>query len=341
MTTYIEAPAMQVAHGGLLRVANVIDVTNPRAEGVTYLSEACGTAAIVPGDICGMTTATISQSGTTLTVALTHAPAGRYSITWDGPGAPVTNVVRGPNPVTTFTVTAGAAQTVDITSDVGIARLFTGLTLPLATPVVVEFGEKTFQPITTVAGKPFTVYKGVNCDYLGEDQTLWAEKAFGLGEGRAVEEGVLRQILATASAVDLTPGTVPTIRRGISLLEGYAALAYGGVPTLHVSHTVTSLALTDGVFRSTEDFVVSSKQGAKVANGGGYEDNLGPTGAVAAAGEAWVYISGTVTLVRDSVASYRALEWEKNSQFALAERTYTPLVECFVAATRVKLENTP
>lgn len=340
MTVYIEAPSTQTAPGGLLSVAHVVDSNANPTEGLTYLSEACGTAAVVPGSLCGMATVTLSQTGLNLTVSISDAPAGLYTFTYDGPGAPVVQTALGPNPTTTFTVTNGAAQVVDITSNVGIATAFSGLTLPLATPVVLEVGEKLFQKISVVTGDPFTIYKGVECLYVGDDDTEWARRALAVGEGRAVEEGVLRQILTRASTVNLTPGSgAVKIRRGVSLLEGYAAQVYGGVPTIHASRTVASLALTDRAFQSDDAFRVTTRQGAVVANGGGYEANLGPNQVVPAAGEAWLYITGTVTLVRSEVDAYRALDWKRNNQQALAERIYTPLVECFVAAVRVTLEN--
>lgn len=337
MVDYIEVTPSAPLPGGLLAVANVIESANPRPL-LTYASEACGTAAVVPGDLCGMAEVVLSQSGTTLTVSILNAPAGTYVITEDGVGALQTRTVQGPNPTTTFTVAAGASV-VDISSTSGVDTAL-NVTLPIASPTSFPVGEKLFQPISFPQGRPFFIYKGVNCQYLGDDQTQWAERAFAGGEGRAVEEGVMRQTLAVASTTDLTPGTgAVTIRRGLALLEGYAAQIYGPMPLLHISRTITALALTDGALRSTPAFEVQTGQGVPVANGAGYEINIGPTGAVAPAGEAWAYISGQVTLSRTPVLSERTLEWTKNDQIALAERAYTPLVECFVAAVRVKLEN--
>lgn len=336
MVNYVEVTPSAPLPGGLLSVANVVDVATPRPA-LAYASEACGTAAVVPGDLCGMATVTLSQVGATLTVSISAAPAGTYTISEDGVGAPVVKTVRGPDPSTTFTVAAGASV-IDISSTNGIDTTL-NVTFPIAAPVSYVVGEKLFQPILIVQGSPFTVYKGVECSYVGEDHTSWAERALAVGEARAVEEGVMRQVLAVATTTDLTPGAgAVSIRMGLALLEGYAAQVYGGTPVLHVSRTLAALALTDDALKASETFRVHTAQGVPAANGGGYEINIGPTGAVAAAGEAWVYISGQVTLARDAVASYRALDWKQNDQTAIAERSYTPLVECFVAAVRVNLE---
>lgn len=337
MVDYIEVTPSAPLPGGLLAVANIVESANPRPL-LTYASEACGTAAVVPGDLCGMAEIVLSQVGTTLTVAINNAPAGTYTISEDGTGALQTKTARGPNPTTTFTVAAGASV-VDISSTNGIDTTL-NVTLPIATPTTYQVGEKLFQPVSFPEGRPFHIYKGVNCQYLGEDQTQWAERAFGHGEARAVEEGVMRQVLAVAGTTDLTPGAgAVNLRLGLAMLEGYAAQMYGATPLMHVSRTVTALAIGDGLLRSTPTFEVQTGQGVPVANGAGYEVNIGPSGAVAPAGEAWAYISGQVTLSRTPVFSERTLEWTKNDQIALAERSYTPLVECFVAAVRVKLEN--
>lgn len=341
MVDYIEAPAGRAAPGGLLSVANIVPLNDFGAnDGTGYQTEACGTALVVPGDLCGMTSVTFSQSGTTLTVTFSNAPFGLYTVTEDGVGAPVTKTAAGANMSLTFTVAAGPSV-VDITSNTGIDTAV-NLTFPLGAPTTVEVGEKIFQGVETVLGNPFTVYKGVDCQYLKGNFEDWARTALENGEGRAVEEAVLRSLLANSllAPVDLTPGTgAVSIRTGVALLEGYAAQAYGGRPLMHASRTITSLALTDRAFQSDDAFHVSTRQGVPVANGGGYEINVGPGNVVPAAGEAWIYITGQVTLARTEIDTYGALDWTKNDQQAIAERTYVPLVECFIAAVRVKLEN--
>lgn len=71
-----------------------------------------------------------------------------------------------------------------------------------------------------------------------------------------------------------------------------------------------------------------------VQNTTGYEAPV-----VAAADEAWVYVTGPVVLGRDEIRTESAFQTALNDGTALAERTYIGSVECYVAAIRVTLED--
>lgn len=196
---------------------------------------------------------------------------------------------------------------------------------------------KVFDPITTIVGSPFVVYKGVECQDLNDDDTAWAAGALALGESVAVERGVMGGALQ--GATDLTPvGGPVSLINGIAALEGWAASNYGGLATLHVPRSVATRALAREVFENSLDWTITTRQGSLVANGGGYENNVGPDGTPAPAGQAWLYITGQITLVRTPVVSNRVLAHTDNNQMALAERSYVALVECIKGAIRIALE---
>lgn len=199
--------------------------------------------------------------------------------------------------------------------------------------------EKNFTQIDVVSGLPFTIYRAVECKDLTDDNVSWALTALQFGESVGVERGLLRGTFVSPETVDLTPasGTLSLVN-GVAALEGYAASHYGGTPILHIPRSVVTRGLARTVFMTNLDWTVATGQGTPVANGGGYEDNLGPDGTVPDAGEAWLYITGHVTLLRTPVTSVQVPDVRNNNQQALAERQYTPLVECFVAAVRVTLE---
>src|SRR5690606_33777473 len=133
--------------------------------------------------------------------------------------------------------------------------------------------------------------------------------------------------------VNLTAGGDPvTVKGGIGMLEGYAAQQYGAVPTLHAPRSV--VPMMEDLEREA-DGSLTTIQGTKIANGGGYESNIGPDGNEAPAGQAWLYMTGEVVLYRTAIQSHEAPQYEVNLHKALAERVYVPTVECFIAAVLV------
>lgn len=337
---YIDAPEVTPLPGGLLAVANVVDSTDPHAmNGTTYLSEACGVADIVPGDNCGMLTVTITAtSATAADIAFTGTPGGAYTITLDD-GEP-SAVVFGPNPEFTLDSIADGPHTITLTSSGGATWTSDEFTWPLTVGLenVIALGSKTAQQIDVVSGQPFTVYRMTECKDLHGDDTAWARRSLELGEAHAVESGFMQSHLAQPTTALPNGTTAVSLTNGIAILEGYAADVYGGVPTLHIPRSVVTRALAVGALVPGADWRVNTPQGVDVANGGGYSLNLGPTGEPAPAGQAWLYITGLVTLLRGQVIANRVLDNENNNQVVLAERTYVPSVDCFTAAVLVTLE---
>lgn len=204
--------------------------------------------------------------------------------------------------------------------------------------------EKTFNEIDIFEGTPFAVYKGVECVSMADDDSDWARRGLELTEHIAVEEGMAASIFAGATDLTPTPGTPLGVDAGIALLEGWAGANYGGTPVLHMDRQVASIALGHGPLRSDENYRVTSKQGALVANGGGYWRMNGPTGAAPDDGESWVYVTGTVTIARGPIITNRVIPGidetgaHTNIQRALAERMIAVTTECILAAVLVETE---
>lgn len=208
---------------------------------------------------------------------------------------------------------------------------------------------KTFDnAIAWQSGIKFAAYGGVLCKSVGLDVAAMlaeVERVFEQGESIAVEAALMAQRFKAdtkwgAAPVDLTPtsGAVcPEV--GVGLLEGHAARNYaGGVPTLHVPVSVASVMMGLGGQVAFQNDVLLSKLGAKVAAGGGYDfPNLGPTGAAAAEGEKWMYATGEVLVVKGPVEVRDAIDYENNDVYALAERPYIAVVDCYTAAVRVQV----
>lgn len=337
---YIDAPVLTPLPGGLLSVARVIDSGDPHAlSGTTYMSQACGVAQPVPGDACGMLAVTITATDAdSASFVFTGTPGGSYTIALDS--GSVSARVFGPNPSFTLDGITAGAHTITLAAADGSDWTSAEFTWPLTVglPNVLALGTKTPSQVSVVSGAPFSIYKTVECQDLIEDDSAWAREALALGEAHAVESAFMQAVLAQPTTVLPNGTTAVSLINGIALLEGYAADVYGASPTLHMPRSVaTRAAAHDGITPGL-DWTMTTLQGSPVANGGGYSLNLGPTGAPAPAGQAWLYVTGAVTLVRGSVQVHRVLDHTVNNQVTLAERTYVPSVDCFAAAVLVTLE---
>lgn len=202
--------------------------------------------------------------------------------------------------------------------------------------------EKTFGETTVVESiPPFAVYKGVQCVDMTGDDSSWAEHGLELTEHIAVEHRVMAELLTGATDLTPTPGTPVSVRHGIAILERIAGETYGGVPVFHMSRDTATIGLSDGPLENDSNYRITTKQGSLVANGGGYYMNLDPTtGTPAPAGQAWIYVTGAVTIVRGPVVTNRVfgIDQKINLQQALAERLVTVSSECIKYAVLVELE---
>lgn len=181
--------------------------------------------------------------------------------------------------------------------------------------------------------EPFTLYKGIEHSLLLGGQTDVAA-LFSAGETYGVEKALQADVLNTlATDITPTPGTpVTNIKYAIGLLEQYAADNYVGLPLMHGNRT--AVALASDFIEDIGSFKLHTVQGTPIANGGGYGP-AGPGAVTAGAGEAWLYISGGVTILRGPLDVYPAHNLKGNRSLALAERTYVPVVDSFVAAILV------
>ena len=208
-----------------------------------------------------------------------------------------------------------------------------------------ERAEKTFGEIEVVSGDPFAVYKGVTCTWMVDDDSEWARHGLELTEHIAVEEAMWAHVFTGATDITPAPGTPLTVAQGIAVLEGYAGANYGGVPVLHMDRQIASLGLAQQSLTFDLNYTITTKQGALVANGGGYLGMNDPSGDPPDAGEAWIYLTGAVTVVRTPVITTRVIPGTDsttgqhvNVQSALAERMIAVTAECILAAVLVETE---
>lgn len=213
----------------------------------------------------------------------------------------------------------------------GVNYVIGDVTPPQPIPAAGE--DKDFGIFEALAdADPFTLYKGIEyAMLLGANPDV--EKLFSVGESYGVEKAL--QPILNDKAVDLTPtsGTpVTNIMYAYGLLEQYAADHYAGMPLLHGNKIAVSLA--SQFLADSGSGVLHSKLGTPIAIGGGY-GTAGPGGVEAGAGEAWLYVTGGVTILRGPLDVYPTANLKGNRSLVLAERTYVPIVDSFVAAILV------
>lgn len=200
--------------------------------------------------------------------------------------------------------------------------------------VPTDGSEKQFDQLPLIEGAPFAIYRGVDVSMFQRNEAVTvARDAFGAGESYAVERAV-QELVLNPQAEDITPTAGTPVTNGkyaAGLLEQYAAENYGGLPLLHADRATTTLFAPD---QDADGWKLHTNQGTPIANGGGYS-RTGPGGTVAPDGAGWVYISGQVHIWRGELNVVSGYELAANRNLGLAEATYVPTVDCFVAAILV------
>lgn len=368
---YVEAPPVTPLPYGLLSAALVLDdLTGHRQMGVQYEPEACGIAhltraACEAAEDFGTLSASLADTGVVTTTAAGYPTRGTtYTVTWGDGSDPET--AGDPDGLTHDYAAAGVYQ-VRVTDDrygylatVTVTVEEDGVTPGVFTPAgpldaAVSMSKVPTEGIDLVVADPFTLYTLFRCAPVGVDLEDRARRALRIGEQRAVEQAVGDRLALADGAVDLTPagGAVHPVD-GVALLEQFAAANYGGVPVIHSPRNVGTLLTTEGtVIRAGNGARLETVQGAAFSSGGGYTLAGPPTDAQdpdtiqdAAAGEAWLYVTGQVVVRRSPSVEAVPMTMARSPQatndaLVLAERPYAASWECITGAVRVSAAYVP
>lgn len=251
-----------------------------------------------------------------------------------------------------------------LSNDTGLWPSYNCLDLAASTPScpepsLTEDGEvKEFQFVGWQEAFTFNIYGAVQCSLVGldlADQKSEVGRVFALGESKAVEQALVETRFIDGGSdhewdapTDLTPGSDVTLLTALALLEGYAARVYAGQPTIHMPRAAATVLTAQGALTWTGGKAYT-KSGAKVACGGGYDDET-----MLASGSWDMYATGEVFIERDTdfqvhqgtttpgFIAYQAAQggyveaddpnkFTDNTGFALAERMFRVAVDCFVA----------
>lgn len=342
---YVPAPQGMPLPYGLLSVA--VDVppgSDPHwAMGVQYEPDFCGAAFVTegacrPNDLGTASVDVDAASGATLNID--GAPAGTYHIDWGDDTEADDATPDG----ATHTYADDGSYVVTVTGPDGyMAQASVEVTdgQTSSADAVVEHQKVPTDGITTVEGFPFTVYHLLQCKAVGTEQRIAerAQRGLELGESRAIESVLAHQLATDTDAVDLTPtpGTAVHPVDGLGILLAWAGENYGGLPTVHAAPDLaTVLGALNAVSRQGRR--LETLIGAPVAAGAGYVGMQGPSETDPGAGEAWLYVTGTVSVRRAPVIQVRpqvTTNPATNVIQALAERPVVLTTECIIGAVLV------
>jgi hypothetical protein len=193
-------------------------------------------------------------------------------------------------------------------------------------------GQKVFDgSYEVVEGDPFAVYAGVDCAFeTPAEAAARATRRLELNEGRSIDTHVVA--LAEVTAVDL--GGPFSLSEGIGVAEAYAAMVYGGQPTLLIPRLLVPCGCGGNLLTSNLDGSLTTCSGSRVANVTTQIDEP------VVATTAMLYVTGQITLLQGPVVTIAVpSQPHANGTFAparaLAERIYVPLLECLVAKVEV------
>ena len=178
----------------------------------------------------------------------------------------------------------------------------------------------------------------------GEDRTI--ERTFWTGKDKGGND--IRQSLgANPDAVDLTPGAgAVSITDGVAILESWAGENYPCQPIIHAQRGLgVYMGQSRLVHSEDKKELLVSGTGTRVVIGGGYLAT-GPNSAAAVAGESWIYVTGSIKVIRGPkfFTPFRgedsdAVDRQINNVTVFAERTYAIEQDCILGAVRVTLQS--
>lgn len=203
--------------------------------------------------------------------------------------------------------------------------------------------------------QPFTVYAEIDCSPVGdwwdvgqrtvrrlleENESFQVERAIWTGQAGGIEV-VYPHIVANTVVSNTTEAKVVTLQtaattvtgsagvgvspaRGIGLLEAAGYGCYRGTGVIYAPVVAVPSLVNQGMLYR-DGARLRTINGSYVVSGGGFT-NVGPDGAAAPGGTAWLYFTGQPFIFRGSevriFAREESLDRSVNTLKAIAERTY-------------------
>ena len=183
-----------------------------------------------------------------------------------------------------------------------------------------------------VRGCPFHLITNLSCKTTTlEAMFAEARLIFELGEQRQVEAAVFTRLLVQPDVVVLNATEGIGFLQGVAVLESAIAECYPGRATLHADRGVAAYAAANRYLekRGAGLFTPLDSKWALYAG----SPNVGPDGAPAPDGHAWIWATSDVQLRRSSIdvrpdGTDHILQIGTNVPQVLVERSYVPSREC-------------
>ena len=179
-----------------------------------------------------------------------------------------------------------------------------------------------------IDGDPWFTYMYETCKTVGRYSEVGPKlrERFLASEQSAVEQGIQQAVLAGAQSADGPGDTVPS---AIGALEDMIAQDYGGQGILHLPMRAGTEAARFGLLRQVGDHLETWAGNLVVI--GNYDDDLfgGTPGQ-----NTCLYATGAMDLYRSDlveVPPQYGFNNNENDYYALIERSYAVIVDCFVA----------
>lgn len=218
-------------------------------------------------------------------------------------------------------------------------------------PVLPEDKTPSATGWNNATSSPFALVAGYKCSTGGRTRLSeawdYAGKRLDRGEGRSLERRFWTVDLAGATdVVDLTPeGGAVAITDGLAMLESALGDCSPCNPIIHASRGMGTYLAERHLIGAEGNVMTALGTGSQVAVGGGYP-LTGPAGDEPAAGEAWIFGTGSVKILRGSTFftpdrsdTAASVDRAINDQMVFAERFYAALLDCCKFAVRVNLKS--
>lgn len=189
---------------------------------------------------------------------------------------------------------------------------------------------------SNIDGNPWLGYMYETCETVGRysESADKLKARYAAVESSAVERGFQENVLTGATSI----GTYDSVALAIGALEGFAAQEYGGQITLHLPFMVAEEASHAGMFERVGDHLETAA--GNVVSIGNYEPTLGGN----SPSTPWLYATGSVNLYRSPLIENGpvlgvggpANSTMTNDYYALIERAYVAVVDCFMASAKAK-----
>lgn len=226
-------------------------------------------------------------------------------------------------------------------------------------PTLSETGEfKEFSAVPWQPGFNFAVYGGVQCRAIGldvADQNDEVRRVFERAQGKGIERALRDTRFVEFqpgsddpaspyfgywdAPEDLTPSSAVPLTVALALLEGDAADKYAGLPTIHMPRAAATILEVSGLIVWRGDLAFT-KNGSKVAIGGGYDDPAMLASGLwdmYATGEVYVEMAEAIEVKDYPVLPGMAVTGSEpnglieNGVISMAERLYRVALDCYVA----------